>query len=702
MAASRVSAEAVPWPRAACRQAIASAVQMRLLISYSGVLGGAERALLELADALGEETSLACPRGALADAARARGLRVFALPDRSLELRAQRLLAAGRLAAHAREARALVDALEPDLVVAWGMRSALALWLAGVSRSAQVVFAHNDFLPGPIIGMLVRRAAAAADRVLVPSAAVATDLDPTGRLADKIAVVNPAVEVESFAGLNGRPADPPEVLVLGALVDWKRPDLALEALAIARARRPELRLRLVGAPLGEAAEQLSERLRWRASQPDLEGAVEFVGPIADPRPELTRATCLLHCAPQEPFGLALVESLAAGRPVVAPDAAGPAEIVDPSCGILYPPGDARAAAAGVLRLLDDPAQAAAMGSRGRERARDRFDVTRSRSRFAALAAPPGPGRPPARREAAQALALVTVTHNSSSELERLLESVARHLPGTRVVVVDSASEDQSREVARKARAGIATELIALESNEGFGAGCNRGVAAVSEPVTALLNPDVELVDDSLLALVEEALRPAAPERLLAPLVLSEDGSRQDTVHSRPGSSPELARALIPPALAAGLLGPALGLAPERSRRPRRVGWAVACALVARTDTLVRLGPFDERIFLYGEDLDLGLRARELGIETWFWPRARLIHSRAHATAPAFGGEPFELLARARHDAVARRLGARYARLDDAAQAVTFSSRRVLKRILGREAERERHQLAAIRTVRGSR
>jgi GT2 family glycosyltransferase/glycosyltransferase involved in cell wall biosynthesis len=626
---------------------------------------------------------------------------VFALPERSLELRGQRLLAAARLAAHGREVRALTDALEPDLVVAWGMRSAIALWLARVSGRTPVIFAHNDFLPGPVIGALIRTAAGSADRVVVPSAAVAADLDPAGRLSERIAVVHPAIEIESFASLNGPPADPPEVLMLGALVGWKRPDLALETVAVARTRHPELRLRLVGTPLGGAAEKLSARLRQRAKQPDLMGAVEFVGPVDDPRPELSRATCLLHCAPREPYGLALVESLAAGRPVVAPEAAGPVEIVDPSCGILYPPGDAQAAAAGVLRLLDDPARAAAMGAQGRERAREHFDLRRARTRFATAIPPAGQGRPAGRRQAAQALALVTVTHNSSGELERLLDSVALHLPGSRVVVVDSASEDQSREVALRRRAGIATELIALERNEGFGAGCNRGVAAVKEPVTALVNPDVELIDDSLLVLVEETLRPAGPERLLAPLVLSPDGSRQDTVHPRPGSAAELARSLFPPAVAVGWLGPALGLAPWRSRRSRRVGWAVACALVGRTGTFARLGPFDERIFLYGEDLDLGLRARELGIRTWFCPRARVIHARAHATAPAFGGEPFELLARARHEVVARRLGPRYAWLDDAAQAVTFSSRRLLKRVLGREAERERQQLAALHAVRRS-
>ena len=224
---------------------------------------------------------------------------------------------------------------------------------------------------------------------------------------------------------------------------------------------------------------------------------------------------------------------------------------------------------------------------------------------------------------------------------------------------------------------------------------NIGVAAVRQPVTALVNPDVELLDDSLLELAGEAL--LAPERLLAPLVLNADGSRQDTVHPRPTSPSDLGRVLVPPGLAPRRA--ALPLAPWRSDRPRRVGWAVGCALVARTDTLRRLGPFDERIFLYYEDLDLGLRAGEQGIETWFCPSARVLHHRAHSSEKEFGGEPFELLARARREVVARRLGARRAGLDDAAQAATFASRIVSKRLLGGSALRERRQLQALLSVR---
>jgi GT2 family glycosyltransferase len=288
------------------------------------------------------------------------------------------------------------------------------------------------------------------------------------------------------------------------------------------------------------------------------------------------------------------------------------------------------------------------------------------------------------------LALATVTHNSAPELRALLTSVGRHLPGSHVVVVDCASQDETVSVARAGVAGCSVDTVALEENVGFGRACNRAMAEIREPVTVLVNPDVELLDGSLAELAREALRRDRPERLLAPLVLSPDGSRQDTVHPVPASAADLARAFAPPRLLPGRAGAAV--APWRAGHPRQVGWAVGCALVARTETLRRLGPFDE-------DLDLALRAAAVGVETWFWPAARVLHHRAHSTGPAFAGEPFELLARTRREVVERRLGRRQARLDDAVQAITFAGRFAAKRALGRPAARERLQLQALLRTR---
>src|SRR5215472_13767131 len=99
--------------------------------------------------------------------------------------------------------------------------------------------------------------------------------------------------------------------------------------------------------------------------------------------------------------------------------------------------------------------------------------------------------------ASETLALVTVTHNSAAELEALISAIDRHLSGVELIVVDSASSDETVAVAR---VGARVQTIAVDRNVGFGSGCNIGVAAVKQPVTALVNPDVELLDDSLLAL----------------------------------------------------------------------------------------------------------------------------------------------------------------------------------------------------------
>jgi GT2 family glycosyltransferase/glycosyltransferase involved in cell wall biosynthesis len=669
------------------------AMGLVLFVSYSGALGGAERVLLDFAARVDGERCVACPDGPLAAAARGAGMRVFATPTRRLDLRTtarDRLLAGTRLGAHALEIRRLVTDLDPDLLVPWGMRSALAA-LAVARGGRGVLLAHHDLLPGAAVGALVRAAARRADKVVVPSRFVALDLDPRGALDGRLEVVHPGVDSARFGAGEAAPAAPAEVLVLGTISRMKRPELALEAIALVRRRWPDVRLRLVGAPVAHDGELLLAELRERAGRPDLAGSVELVGAVDDVRPELARASCVLHCADREPFGIAVLEALAAARPVVVPAAGGPAEIVDSSCAALYPPGDAAAAGEAVLAVLASPERAAAMAARGRARARERFDRSISAERFARTAAVV------ARRQlhaTAPPLTLVTVTHNSAHQLGALLASVQRHLPRAGVVIVDCASTDDTLAVAR---AAPGTTTVALDENVGFGRACNRGLAEVRAEVTALVNPDVELLDASLRELAVEALRGDRAERLLAPLVLSPDGTRQDTVHPRPLAGTELITALVPPALLPGPAGALL--APWRARTPRRVGWAVGCALLARTATLRRLGPFDERIFLYGEDLELGLRAAAEGIETWFWPRARVLHHGGHASATAFGGEPFDRLAVGRHDVVARHLGPRGAALDAGLQALTFCSRGLAKRALGRSAVRERRQLDALGRVR---
>jgi GT2 family glycosyltransferase len=90
-------------------------------------------------------------------------------------------------------------------------------------------------------------------------------------------------------------------------------------------------------------------------------------------------------------------------------------------------------------------------------------------------------------------------------------------------------------------------------------------------------------------------------------------------------------------------------------------------------------------------MDLCLRARNDGIRTFFHPDLTVVHTGRHSVH----SEPFDALARNRRDVIQRTRGTTARRLDDAAQALTFASRALVKR-----GERERRQLQALLNARG--
>jgi N-acetylglucosaminyl-diphospho-decaprenol L-rhamnosyltransferase len=279
-----------------------------------------------------------------------------------------------------------------------------------------------------------------------------------------------------------------------------------------------------------------------------------------------------------------------------------------------------------------------------------------------------------------ALCIVTVLHDSAPDLPRLLGSIdAVVQPPPQVVVVDSGSRDDGAEIARAA----GTEVIELGANRGFGAANNAGVARARHPVCALLNPDCELHDDGLLRLAQRA---AAADAIVVPRLLDAGGAIQRSAHPLPGRPSALARAVVPTRLLRE---------PHRARRPRRVGWAIAACLVARTALLRRLGPFDPEPLLFYEDLDLCLRARQAGVPTVLHPDVRVRHLGGRSTERAFGAEPFELQARRRREVIGARLGRGALRVDDAAQALTFG----LRVAVGRDRTRNVAALNALRAAR---
>ncbi|WP_187368939.1 glycosyltransferase family 2 protein [Baekduia soli] len=282
-------------------------------------------------------------------------------------------------------------------------------------------------------------------------------------------------------------------------------------------------------------------------------------------------------------------------------------------------------------------------------------------------------------------AIVTVLHDSAPDLRRLLASLPRAAADS-LVVVDAGSADDGPRIAADWGATV------VEAGDvGFGAANNAGLRHVTASVTILLNPDIVVGDPPVLERLARHARCA--DALHVPRLRNPDGSAQRSAHALPGRPGALLPALVHPRALPRRLR--LQADPWRASAEREVGWAIAAAVAARTETLRRLGPFDPAQFLFYEDMDLCLRARAAGVPTVLHPELELEHRGGHSTGPAYGGEPHELLARRRHEVVAANLGPRAAALDGAAQALTFATRAGARLALRREAARERAQLRAV-------
>jgi N-acetylglucosaminyl-diphospho-decaprenol L-rhamnosyltransferase len=285
--------------------------------------------------------------------------------------------------------------------------------------------------------------------------------------------------------------------------------------------------------------------------------------------------------------------------------------------------------------------------------------------------------------------IVVVLHDSAGPLPALLASLGQLPSPPQLIVVDTASSDGGPALARAAGA----EVIELGKNPGFGAANNVGVERAEQPVTVLLNPDCELLDGSLALLAARA----AGGQLWVPRLLNPDGSLQRSAYPLPGTVGALLPALVhPPILPLPLLE---RVEPFRSERARSVGWAIAACVAAPTETLRRLGPFDPGQFMFYEDMDLCLRARAAGIPTVFEPAVRIRHVGGHATRPVYDGDPHDLLAQRRREVVGANRGSAALALDDLGQALTFTTRAAGRLVLGRRADRERAQAAAVLRAR---
>jgi glycosyltransferase involved in cell wall biosynthesis len=182
----------------------------------------------------------------------------------------------------------------------------------------------------------------------------------------------------------GLPAGGPLVGMVGRLQRWKGMHVFIAAMSRAHAERPDVRAVIVGAP-HETEPGYADELRAQAHALGLDGVVTFAGFQSNVPEWMQAMDVFVHASDREPFGIVVIEAMALGKPVIAGDAGGPAEVVtDGEDGLLVPYGDDRSLARAILRYLDDHALAARLGAAARVRAAIFDDRTYAANVIAAL------------------------------------------------------------------------------------------------------------------------------------------------------------------------------------------------------------------------------------------------------------------------------------------------------------------------------
>ncbi|AGF71742.1 glycosyltransferase family 2 protein [Corynebacterium halotolerans] len=252
------------------------------------------------------------------------------------------------------------------------------------------------------------------------------------------------------------------------------------------------------------------------------------------------------------------------------------------------------------------------------------------------------------------VAVVTVTYSPGRHLATFLDSLAAATDReTAVVLADNGSTDGVPEAEAARRGGV--EFLPTGGNLGYGSGVNAAVrhlrgrreaGEIDGEFFVISNPDVVFGPGSIDALIACARRwPDAAA--VGPRIDEADGTTYPSARAVPTLGNGIGHALL------GTVWPSNPW--TRAYRDnadmdheRTAGWLSGSCLLVRWDAFEAIGGFDERYFMYMEDVDLGDRFTRAGHVNVYCANARITHAKGHAA-----GEVPELMLPAHHESAYR-------------------------------------------------
>lgn len=352
-----------------------------LFVAHTGERSGAEKIMLMLVDAAlaqGRRVVVACPDGPLAEA----------LPAGCVRVRLPRLgmwgqTGVGRIAGlaglpvrwlvGARRLRRVLAAERPQVVCnSLFALPSLRLAVLGTSHRERARWLVHDTLSSRKQHIVARVGRGAVGEAVAVSRASAV---PVRECGYPVVVAPHGVPIPPAPS---RPASPQgstpdgsttRVGILASVTEWKGHRVLLEAVA----EVPGVHLDVAGVPF-PGDEAFLDELRRRADAPDLRGRVSFLGRV-DPAEVFAVWDVMVSASTSPEAGpLVALEAMAHGVPVVGTDHGGTAEYLADGAGLLVPPGDAKALAEAMRRLMSDPGLRYELAVTARRRVEERHDI----------------------------------------------------------------------------------------------------------------------------------------------------------------------------------------------------------------------------------------------------------------------------------------------------------------------------------------
>ncbi len=225
------------------------------------------------------------------------------------------------------------------------------------------------------------------------------------------------------------------------------------------------------------------------------------------------------------------------------------------------------------------------------------------------------------------LSVIIINYFSETSLRACLSSLSGNLESEliEILVVDNGSAPG---MLRYLMADFpAVHWIKPGSNLGFGKACNLAASKAQGNHLLFLNPDAILPDSSLLSLLHGLGHPPLDSGIAGLKIVNPDGSPQFSARSFPNWRTVFANrySVLTRLIPDNPWSRSYLQSTIDRNRASTVDWASGAALVLPRAIFNELGGFDDRFFMYMEDVDLCLRANRHGVPVWYWPGAFVQH-----------------------------------------------------------------------------